>query len=180
MPHQHSVFGDVLKLVAWDALDAAVARHGAAECARSFSFKSQLTAMLYAQLSGADSLRHIGCGMQSHANRLYHLGVTLPRRSTLADANRDRPPEVFADLLGVMMARAGRGLRRSMDGVTYLIDSTSLPLNQLSAGWARFSANACGAKLHVVYDPDADRPVYRVELRPGASLRQRRMREVAR
>ena len=26
--------------------------------------------------------------------------------------------------------------------------------------WARFSTQACGAKLHVVYDPDADRPIY--------------------
>src|SRR5262249_47047180 len=28
------------------------------------------------------------------------------------------------------------------------------------ADWARFSTQACGAKLHVVYDPDADRPIY--------------------
>ena len=45
-------------------------------------------------------------------------------------------------------------------GATYLIDSTSLRLDARSAGWARFSAQACGAKLHVIYDPDADCPVY--------------------
>ena len=47
-----------------------------------------------------------------------------------------------------------------MDGTTYLIDSTSVRLSALSGRWARFSAKACGAKAHVVYDPDADRPVY--------------------
>jgi IS4 transposase len=35
-----------------------------------------------------------------------------------------------------------------------------LRLSGRSADWARFSANVCGAKLHVVYDPDADRPIY--------------------
>lgn len=47
-----------------------------------------------------------------------------------------------------------------MAGVTYLIDSTGLVLNALSSGWAQFSAKVCGAKLHVVYDPNADCPVY--------------------
>ncbi len=32
--------------------------------------------------------------------------------------------------------------------------------NARSLDWARFSEGVCGAKLHVVYDPDADRPIY--------------------
>jgi len=42
----------------------------------------------------------------------------------------------------------------------YLIDSTSIRLNRLSEDWARFSAELCGAKVHVIYDPDADCPIY--------------------
>lgn len=160
MPHHDSVFHSVLKQVPWDELDQAVLRHGAADCARGFGFKGQLVAMLYAQLSGAASLREVEAGLQSHASRLYHLGVRPARRSSLADANRDRPAAVFADLLAAMVRRAHRGLRRAMDGATLLVDSTGLRLNGRSAGWARFSAKVCGAKLHVVYDPHADRPVY--------------------
>jgi hypothetical protein len=33
-------------------------------------------------------------------------------------------------------------------------------LNERSANWARFSAGVCGAKVHVIYDADADRPIY--------------------
>src|SRR5213076_1915956 len=29
-----------------------------------------------------------------------------------------------------------------------------------SLDWARFSAKVCGVKLHLVYDGDADRPIY--------------------
>jgi hypothetical protein len=33
-------------------------------------------------------------------------------------------------------------------------------LNGLSGNWATFSAGVCGAKAHIVYDPDADQPLY--------------------
>lgn len=158
-PH-NSVFHSLLKLVSWDEFQAAIDRHDARDCARGFSHRSHLVAMLYAQFSGAASLREIEAGLASHANRLYHLGATPPRRPTLGEANRYRPVEIFVDVLGVMIQHAHRGLRQKMDGLTYLIDSTSLPLNLLSEDWARFSDEVCGAKLHVVYDPDTDCPVY--------------------
>ena len=41
----------------------------------------------------------------------------------------------------------------------HLIDSTGLRLSDLSADWARFSDGVCGAKLHIVYDCDAERPI---------------------
>jgi hypothetical protein len=49
--------------------------------------------------------------------------------------------------------------RTTADAVR-LIDSTSLRLSSLSAGWATYSAEVFGAKAHIVYDPLADRPVY--------------------
>jgi hypothetical protein len=150
----------MLKLLPWHEFDRAVERHGGAGRARGFSFKSQLVAMLYGQIAGASSLREIELGLGSHADRLYHLGAKLPHRSSLADANRHRPAAVFTDLLGAMIQRVHRRLRRAMDGITYLIDSTGLVLNGRSAGWARFSATACNAKLHVIYDPDGDCPIY--------------------
>ncbi len=162
MPHHNSVFHSVLKFVPWDKLDDAVERHGARGCARSFSFKSQLIALLYGQLQGAASLRDIETGLSSQADRLYHLGGEPARRSSLAEANHDRPPEVFSDLLAAMLQSATSGLRKAMREATYLIDSTTLRLNALSASWARFSDDAVNAKLHVVFDPDADRPVHAV------------------
>jgi len=41
-----------------------------------------------------------------------------------------------------MIQQSHRKLRQSMDGVTYLIDSTGLALNALSSRWAQFSAKA--------------------------------------
>ena len=156
----HSVFHSILKLVPWDEFDRAIERHDAKDRARDFTHRSHLVAMLYAQFAGAVSLREIEAGLSSHANRLYHVHATPAKRATLAEANSNRPAGIFSDLLAVMIQQSHRKLRQSMDGVTYLIDSTGLALNALSSRWAQFSAKVCGAKLHVVYDPDADCPVY--------------------
>jgi transposase len=160
MRHQNSVFHAVQKHVPWDAFHAAVERHDADARVRTLTTKSQFIALLYGQLSGAASLRAIVDGLKSHAALLYHLGATSPARSTLADANTLRPSAVFGELFAALLKQAQPGLRRKIGETTYLIDSTSLPLTARSADWARFSARVCGAKLHVVYDPDADRPIY--------------------
>lgn len=47
-----------------------------------------------------------------------------------------------------------------MDEATYLIDATGVRLSDAGSQWARFSHQACGAKVHIVYDADAERPIY--------------------
>jgi hypothetical protein len=160
MRHQNSVLHGLLKLVPWGRLEALTAAHGSDDDARGFTTKAHLLAMLYGQLSGATGLREIEAGLQSHAGQLYHLGGREAPYSTLRDANRTRPAAVFAGLFEALVAQLHRGYRRKMCEAVRLIDSTSLRLTGLSRDWARFSAAVCGAKLHVVYDPDADCPLY--------------------
>jgi len=159
MRYQNTVFHDMLKGVPWWELDRLVEVYGADYRVRKLTTKSQLIALLYGQLSGATSLREVVTGLKSHGARLYHLGGKPAKRSTLADANASRPSELFGALLAAMMRQAQRGLRRKMAEATYLIDATSVRLNALSS-WASFSTGVFGAKVHVIYDPNADRPVY--------------------
>lgn len=159
MRHDNSVFHAMLKHVPWHVFERLVNEHGADARVRRLSTRDQLIALLYGQLSGAQSLREIEGGLASHASRLYHLGARDVSRSTLADANATRPSAVFASLFADLVQRAGRGLRRKVGEAVYLVDSTGLRLSQLSADWARFSNGVCGAKLHIVYDADGEHPV---------------------
>jgi len=81
--HQNSVFHAVLQGVPWDVFDRLVAAHGSDRGVRTLTTKSQFAALLYGQLSGSSSLREIAAGLESHKNRLYHLGVRAARRSTV-------------------------------------------------------------------------------------------------
>jgi transposase len=58
------------------------------------------------------------------------------------------------------MAQLQRGYRRKIGDCVRLIDSTSVQLSRLSGDWATFSTGVCGAKAHIIYDPDADQPLY--------------------
>src|SRR3989304_4816839 len=71
-----------------------------------------------------------------------------------------RPFEIFGGLLSAVMGQLQRGYRRKIGDCVRLIDSTSVQLSSLSARWATFSAGVCGAKAHIIYDPDADQPLY--------------------
>ena len=160
MRHHNSVLHGLLKHIPWSSFDKLVDEHQADARIRQLSTKSQFVALLYAQLAGAVSLREIETAMQSHSDKLYHLGARAVSRSTLADANRLRPHAVFAGLFKSMVGLAGRGFARHTADAVRLIDSTSIRLAGVASDWALFSKGAHGAKAHIIYDPDADAPLY--------------------
>lgn len=164
MRHQNTVFHDAIKLIPWATFDRLVEQHGTDRLVRKFTTKNQFIALLFGQLSGATSLRDIESSLESHRARLYHIGGRVPCRSTFADANRQRDSAVFSGLFDHMLGQANRHAKRAVKGrmgdVVRLIDSTGLHLAGIGTRWARFSTQVCGAKAHVVYDPDAGLPVY--------------------
>jgi hypothetical protein len=161
MQRRNTLLGDILKPMPWGAFDRLVDKYQADKHVRTLPVRDQLIALLQAQLSGANSLREIETTMASHQSRLYHLGIDkAPKRSTLADANAKRPAELFVALFQALLAQAHGGLRRDTKEAVRLIDSTSVSLSSLSKDWASYEAHGAGAKMHVVYDPDAQTPVH--------------------
>ena len=153
MRHHNSVFHAITKLIPWGEFDRLVAEHRADHRVRQLNSKGHLLALLFGQLSGADSLRAIETGLASHATGLYHLGASRAARSTLSDANAARPWQLFADLFGLMAAQATRATRRHMRDVVRILDATQVALSGPGAAWARGARGQTAAKLHLVYDP---------------------------
>ena len=160
VPHQNTVFRQLAKHLPLAQLDRLVTRHKADKGVRRLSTKSMQMALLFAQLSDAKGLRDIEAILESQDARRYHSGLRVVHRSTLADAAAKRPAEVFTGVLSELIGRLTAKLPRGIGDCVRLIDSTTLALNARAGQWARFSAKMCGAKAHVVYDPDADCPLY--------------------
>lgn len=118
-------------------------------------------ALLVGQLSGASSLRGLVEQLDVQSRRLYHLGLKPVRKSTLADANQKRSTLVYYILFFRLLSRLSRqkGLREVITQVQ-LIDSTTISLCQSRYQWAHFRQNKSGVKIHTVYDPNADTPIY--------------------
>ena len=160
MPVQVTVLSKIMQHVPWGALDRAAAECGAERFVRDFSLRSQLAAMLVAQLSGARSLREIESIMAANATALANVGVETVSRSTLAEANGRRPAELFEAMVPPLLGSLPRKQRREAKDVVRLIDSTAVYPGAGAADWAHFEKDLVGAKIHVVYDPTAQVPVF--------------------
>ena len=162
MRHHYTVLSEILKYLPETRLRELVEAHATGQVPRRLDSRTQLVALLYGQLSEARSLRGLVEELESHAAVLSSLGCGPVKRSTLAEANRSRPAALVDELLKTMLGQARNGLRRHVRDATYLIDSTTVSLSALSRRWAHFSDKMCGAKAHIVYDPDAGLPVYNI------------------
>jgi putative transposase len=148
-----SRFAELLKHLPRSAFDQAVRAHQADKHRKGFSCWQQLIAMLYAQLSGASSLRVLASGFNAHSAHHYHLRCAKVHRSTLAEANARARSEVFSALTHALMQRVHRRVRSEGEQVLRLIDSSSLTLKGHGFdAWTRAqrTRNTQGVKLHVV------------------------------
>src|SRR5690606_1074719 len=103
-----SPFASLLKLLPRGLFDRLVEQHGADRYRKRFSCWQQLVAMVYAQLSGASSLRVLESSFNAHSAHHYHLGCRGLKRSTLADMNASGSLEVFTKLAEALMRHASR------------------------------------------------------------------------
>lgn len=143
----------VLQAVPRGAFDRIVERHGADRYSKGFGCWQQLLAMVYVQLSGASSLRQLEAGFNSQPNQHYHLNARKVRRTTLADANAKRNPQVFGELLALLVDQAGRRVRRQREELLCLLDATSVRLPARGCDRGHTSAHGNhGVKLHVQLD----------------------------
>jgi putative transposase len=152
-----SILGQLLKPISRRRLAAVVERHGANAYDKTFDSWQHLVALIYAQLSGATSLRQLMVVWNANAPQHYHLGMGPLRRSTLSDANARRPLAVFAETFAALAVEADRTLRREGCEMVRLIDASPVPLPAVVDARA-WNGRIKGMKLHVVYDPGADVP----------------------
>jgi len=116
--------------------------------------------MLYAQLSGKKSLRDLVFSLGRHRQKLYHLGITRPvKRSSLADANKQRPVLIFAQTYFKLLQRLESELgRQPGHHRVKIMDATYVPVCDSLFPWADFMPGNSAVKLHFLLDADAGTP----------------------
>lgn len=135
--------------------------------------------MAYGQLSGAGSLRDLALGFNAQRTHLYHLGTKELSRSTLADANARRTPQLFADVAQGLMAQVGRTLRRDSQELLYALDSTSITLKgERFDAWTSATAtrHTQGVKVHVLYEARGQVPRWHSITAPNVNDRDEAVR----
>jgi putative transposase len=165
MRYRDSILGSLLKPISRRRFAAAVERHDGNAYDKSFASWDHLVALVFAQLSGVDSLRGLAAVWNANSHHHYHLDVGPLSRSTLSDASVRRPVAIFAETFEMLSGLADRVLKREGAEMLRLIDATPIPLDEL-VSWAKWNGRTRGLKLHVVYDPAADQP-QRIAITPA-------------
>jgi putative transposase len=159
VPHSLSAFNRLLEPLDGREVRRIVAAHGGdhgvGSGPRALTCVRQLRMLLFAQVTGLSSLRDLCEGLLARPGSLYHLGLGVPRRSTLADAMMKRPVAVFRDICGSLMPRVQRSVRRESDALITLLDATPITIRDPRSDWAEADARTRGLKLHIGYEPRA-------------------------
>jgi Transposase DDE domain/Domain of unknown function (DUF4372) len=151
-----SIMNQLLQIFPRSEFQWAVKQTQSERHARGFSSWDHFVAMLFCQLADAQSLREITGGLASCEGRLEQLGMGVPKRSTLAYANKHRPWELFRDVFyrTTERCRAELGQRTKFRFKNRLlsIDSTVVTLCSKMFPWATYSRQKGAIKLHFTLD----------------------------
>jgi len=150
MRFQPSVFGQLMKPVSRRVFANAV------DGRRKWGLTdwAHLVTMVMAHLAGARGLRELLRLIEHHQPGLHHLGLGQVRRSTLSDANTQRPTAPFEAVAMDLSARVAALAPNLGREALRLIDATRIHAGQAVRHWAVDGA----VKLHLVLDPIAGRP----------------------
>jgi hypothetical protein len=130
---------------------------------KTFTCWNQLTVMLYAQISGKDSLRDIQNSFLVQSNKLYHLGLPIIKKSTLADANQTRDYSLYMSMFYMLHERCKSITPKhkfKFKNPLYSIDSTTIDLCLSMFDWAKFRTTKGAIKLHYQFDHSGNIPEF--------------------
>ena len=93
------MYGQLIKSLDREKIIEISRKHGGEKYVKSFDGFTHLLTMLYAVIQRFDSLREIETSMTAEVRKLHHVGIdTVPKRSTLSDANARRSEKFFEEV----------------------------------------------------------------------------------
>ena len=93
------IYGQLIKSLDREKIVEMSRKHGGEKYVKSFDGYTHLLTMLYAVIQRFDSLREIETSMTAEVRKLHHVGIgTVPKRSTLSDANARRSEKFFEEV----------------------------------------------------------------------------------
>jgi len=153
-----TVFKQLLQFLPRYEFNRCVSRYQGEYRIKKFSTYDQFLSLAYAQLSGRESLRDIETCLNSHQEKLYHIGFRGDvSRTTLADANERRDWRIFQDFGHVLIRMAQRLYQSDSIAVEltqplYAFDSTTIDLCLSLFPWAEFRKTKAAVKMHTLID----------------------------
>ena len=153
------IFAQITTFIPRASFTTCIQRYNGEHYVKRLSCRDQLLTLMFGQLAYRDSLRDVIACLDTHQEKLYHLGFrSLPQLSACARANEKRDWRIYRDLCTVLIAEARRlytsepALALDIDTACYAIDSTSIELCLSLFPSLPFVSTKGAVKLHLGLD----------------------------
>jgi hypothetical protein len=153
-----TVFAQILEHLPRYEFNKCVNKYKGNHRIRRFPCYDQFLCLAYAQLTYRESLRDIDTCLNSHHEKLYHIGFRGQiSRSTMADAGEMRDYRIYQDFAYHLISIARKlyqneELAIDLDYSLYAFDSTTIDLCLSLFPWAHFRKTKAAIKMHTFLD----------------------------
>lgn len=165
MPCHPYIFAQFLRLLPKTEFSRIVKKYNGDHRAKHFMCWDQMACLILAHIRQEKSLRNIDIALNSHAAKLYHIGIHQAPKSTLADANEHRDYRIYEDFAKFLMLKAKREyanteLSLDVDNAIYALDASVIDLTLELFPWAHFRKTKAAIKLHTMIDLRGNLPAF--------------------
>ena len=165
MPTGKTVFSQLMDLVPDYELGKCIDKYQGDYKTKKFTCRDQFKVMSFAQLTGSASLRVIEATLTAFSPKLYHTGLKLMHKSTLAEFNEKKDWQIYRDFAQVLVVWAqrlykGDYFRLGLDEMVYAFDSSTIELCLKLCPWAKFHHGKGAFKMHTLLDLRGSIPTF--------------------
>ena len=165
------IFNQLCSLLPRDHFEYLVKKHEGNSYMKTYSCWNHFLVMLWAQLTGRESLRDIESSLRAHKDKLYRLGMGKNiSRNNLSHANATREVSIYRDfaqkVMNITLSQVGteeKELFTLSDGFNlsglFAVDSSTVYFDLTKFNWSVPQRGRGGIKLHTLYDILREVPV---------------------
>lgn len=163
-----SVFGQLIKLIDPKIIYGSTQKHQSDRYVKKFTTKDHMISMLFSSFAKCSSLREVSGAMLGLSGKTKHFQLNhIPKKSTLADANKRRSSDVFGSIYNGLLKQYGHLLSDSrikdvINKQIEIFDSSTISLfKDILKCVGRKPKNGKskgGIKLHTVINVDEQIP----------------------
>jgi len=147
--HSRTIFNELLDFIPWKKFEALIGQHRFDRYKKSFSWYNLLLVLMYAQITGKDSLRDIETSLSVHKNLHYHLWIKSIKRTTIAYNNKTCPHEIFENVFYELLKQV-QWFYQNKRFNFYSLDSTTISTSLNLIPRAKHRTTKWAIKMHVL------------------------------
>lgn len=155
-----TLFEQLIKPINKETFNELAQKYKADRYVKDYTTWNHFITLLYAQFTKQESLRTLAMNFNQFISEKKIKDFKYVNRSTLSDANKNRPEGFYRELFYHLLPLLNRQTKNEFKEAISIIDSTPIVLSGRGMDWVDSNARIKGLKMHILYMPEVECPVH--------------------